>query len=204
MDKVLCSNRTKSLLIGSVKSNMGHSEGASTACSIVKSCLAFENRKLAPNLHINKVRSGIPAFEEGRIKVVDEVQEFNGSLIGINSFGVGGANVHLLLQAHDKEKVHDGIPADDLPRMVLWSGRTEEAINTIFDNLESTQLDAEHIALLQNTQVQTASLNTYRGYGIFNHNRDDGTTSCLGKSVINNLEAKRSIVWVYTGMGAQW
>ncbi|CAG9811694.1 unnamed protein product [Chironomus riparius] len=204
MDKVLCSNRTKSLLIGSVKSNMGHSEGASTACSIVKSVLAFETKKLASNLHLKKIRSGIPAFEEGRINVVDEVLDFNGSLIGINSFGVGGANVHLLLQAHDKEKVHDGIPADDLPRMVLWSGRTEEAINTIFENLKSTQLDAEHIALLQNTQVQTASLNTYRGYGIFNHNHDDGTTSCLGKSVINNLEAKRSIVWVYTGMGAQW
>ncbi|KAL7014528.1 hypothetical protein ACKWTF_015986 [Chironomus riparius] len=204
LDHVMCTNRVGPLLLGSAKSNMGHSEGASTACSIVKSCLAFENRKLAPNLHINKVRSGIPAFEEGRIKVVDEVQEFNGSLIGVNAFGVGGANVHLLLQAHDKEKVQKGIPADDLPRMVLWSGRTEEAINTIFDNLESTQLDAEHIALLQNTQVQTASLNTYRGYGIFNHNRDDGTTSCLGKSIINNLEAKRSIVWVYTGMGAQW
>ena len=81
---------------------------------------------------------------------------------------------------------------------------TEEAVNNIFESLEKTQLDAEHIALLQNTQVATAVLNTYRGYGIFEHNRDDGTTNCLGKSVMNNLEAKRSIVWVYTGMGAQW
>ena len=200
----MCNNRNKPLLLGSVKSNMGHSEGASTACSIVKSILAVETNKIAPNLHLKKIRSGIPAFEEGRIKVVDEVQDFDGSLIGINSFGVGGANVHLLLQAHNKEKINNGIPADDLPRMVLWSGRTEEAVNFLFDQLENTQLDAEHIALLQNTQIATASLNTYRGYGIFGHNHDNGTTSCLGKSVINNLEAKRSIVFVYTGMGAQW
>jgi fatty acid synthase len=183
---------------------MGHSEGASTACSIVKACLAFENKKIPPNMHLKNLRTDIPAFDEGRIKVVDEVQDFNGSLIGINAFGVGGANVHLLLQAHDKEKVNKGIPADDLPRMVLWSGRTEEAVNNIFENLEKSPLDAEHIALLQNTQTSTAVLNTYRGYGIFEYNRNDGTTRCLAKNVVNNLEAKRSIVWVYTGMGAQW
>ena len=183
---------------------MGHSEGASTACSIVKSCLAFETKKIAPNLHLEKIRSGIPAFETGRMKVIEEVHDFEGDLIGINSFGIGGSNVHLLLQSHNKEKVNDGIPVDDLPRMVLWSGRTEAAVNAIFDSLEKTQLDFEHIALLQNAQAATHSLNTYRGYGIFNHNRDDRTTKCLGRNIINNLEAKRPIVFVYTGMGAQW
>ena len=183
---------------------MGHSEGASTACSIVKSILAFETRKLAPNLHLKKLRSGIPAFEEGRIKVVNEVQDFDGSLIGINAFGVGGANVHLLLQAHGKEKINGGIPADNLPGMVLWSGRTEEAVNTILDNIENTQFDAEYIALLQISQSSTAVLNTYRGYGIFKHNRDNGTTECIKKYVLTNLEAKRPVVWVFTGMGAQW
>ena len=183
---------------------MGHGEGAAMSCSIIKSILAFENKKLAPNLHFKKLRSGVPALEEGRIKVVDEVQDFDGSLIAVNSFGAGGANVHILLQANDKEKVNGGIPADNLPRLVLWSGRTEEAVNAIFENLENTPLDTEYISLLQSSQALPPALNTYRGYGIFEYNRDDGTTKCLGKNVLANLEAKRSVAWVYTGMGAQW
>ncbi|XP_070508377.1 fatty acid synthase-like [Chironomus tepperi] len=204
LDEILCSNRTEPLLIGSVKSNMGHAEGASTTCSIVKSLLAFETKQIAPNLHLKNLRSGIPAFEEGRIKVVDDVLDFNGSLIGINAFGVGGANVHLLLQAHDKDKVNEGVPADNLPRMVLWSGRTEQAVNNIFESLEKTQLDVEQIALLQNSQASTPSLSTFRGYGIFSFDKETRTTTCIVRNVISNIEAKRPVVWVYTGMGAQW
>lgn len=166
--------------------------------------MAFENRKLAPNLNFNTLRTGIPSLQEGRIKVVDELQDFDGSLIGINSFGVSGANIHVLLKSHDKEKVNGAIPTDDLARLVLWSGRSEEAINTIFDNLEANPMDAEYIALLQNSQISTFPMNTYRGYGLFSYNQDDGTTKCNGRSVENFVESKRPIVFVYTGMGAQW
>lgn len=183
---------------------MGHAEGASTTCSIVKSLLAFQNKKLAPNLHFNRMRSGIPALEEGRIKVVSEVTDMDVNLIGINSFGVGGSNVHLLLQAHDKEKVNGSLPTDDLERIVVWSGRTEEAVNSVLENVEQKQMDVEFIALLHNCQKMTANLNTFRGYGIYGVNKDDGSTKCHGKGIINFLEGKRPIVWVYTGMGAQW
>ncbi|XP_070508492.1 fatty acid synthase-like [Chironomus tepperi] len=204
LDAVFCSNRTKPLLIGTVKSNMGHSEGASTACSIVKSLLAFETKKIAPNMHLKNIRTGIESLVEGRMKAIDEIHDFDGSLIGVNGFGFGGSNVHLLLESHKKEKVNEGVPADDLPRMVLWSGRTEEAVNAIFENLENTQFDAEYIALLQNTQVVTAVLNTYRGYGIYIWDTVESTMKCLSKNILKNIESKRPVVWVYTGMGAQW
>lgn len=191
-------------MIGSIKSNLGHTEASSTCCSIIKSILAFETKKIPPNINFKKLRSGIPSLQEGRLKVVDEIQDFNGSFIGINSFGIGGANVHILLKSHDKEKVNKAIPTDNLPRLILWSGRTEEAVNTVLRSLEDKPLDLEYVALLQNSQVLTFSKNTHRGYGIFSHNHEDETTKCIEKSVEINVESKRPIVFVYTGMGAQW
>jgi fatty acid synthase len=69
---------------------MGHSEAASLICSMVKSILIFENKKIPPNIHFTEPRSDCPAIIEGRLKVIDEVTDFDGKYIGCNSFGFGG------------------------------------------------------------------------------------------------------------------
>jgi fatty acid synthase len=212
---VFCTNRDHPLPIGSLKSNMGHSEGASTTASIVKSLLAFENRKLFPNLHLKNLRSGIAAFENNQMQVIDQVTDFHGSLIAINSFGVGGANVHLLLKANDKEKKargdgagHGGAghAADGLERLLLWSGRTQDATDTIFDSIAAAPLDDEHLSLLQHSQEQTTALNTFRGFAIFDPKTAtaDDNARCVTRDVTNYLDGKRPVVFVYSGMGSQW
>lgn len=152
---------------------MGHSEAPSMICSIVKSLLVFENGKIPPNLHFRQPRPDIPALVEGRLKVVDEVQDFQGKVIAVNSFGFGGANAHALLEINSKEKINFGIPNDDLPRLVLWSGRTEEAVNYVFDSVTKQPLDGEYVALLQNIQTATQSSNTYRGFGVFKQEKGE-------------------------------
>lgn len=90
MDTIFCQNRKNPLLIGAVKSNMGHSEASSSLCSVIKSVIAFENKKLPPTIHYKEPRSDCNAVVEGRLKVIDDVTEFDGKMIGINSFGFGG------------------------------------------------------------------------------------------------------------------
>lgn len=90
LDTVYCKTRKDPLLIGAVKSNMGHPEPASVICSIIKSLLIFENKKIPPNIHFGGPRSDCPAIIEGRLKVIDEVTDFDGKYIGCNSFGFGG------------------------------------------------------------------------------------------------------------------
>lgn len=80
-----------------MKSNIGHSESSSGTCSIAKVILAFEKGMVAPNINFTRVRPGIKALEEGRLKVCTEPTKLDGSLVGINSFGFGGANAHALL-----------------------------------------------------------------------------------------------------------
>ncbi|KAL7024910.1 hypothetical protein ACKWTF_013247 [Chironomus riparius] len=204
IDQVYCTDRTKPLLIGTLKSNMGHTEAASSNTSVIKSILIFENGKIPPMINLTKIRQDIPSLVAGRLKPVTETLDFDGNLIALNSFGFGGANSHILLRKHPKDKVNCGIPNDNIPRLLVWSGRTEEALNTIFDSVTKQPLDAEYIALLQNTQVSTQSSNTYRGYALFTQDPESSNATCNERHIENFAEEKRPIVWVFSGMGSQW
>ncbi len=55
--------------------------------------------------------------------------------MGINNFGLGGVNGHILLNSNPKIKINDGEPIDNLPRLLVCSGRTEEAVNEILNDV---------------------------------------------------------------------
>ena len=95
----------------------------------------MESGLIPPNLNFKNIRKGIKALEEGRLKVVTEPTPWKGGLVGINSFGFGGANAHILIKSHSKEKVNGGQPQDGLPRLICVSGRTEMAVNTLLDDV---------------------------------------------------------------------
>jgi fatty acid synthase len=69
LDKVFCKGRQTPLLIGSVKSNMGHTEGASGLCSVVKLLIAMEHGLIPPNLHLSNPRQDVEGLRAGRLKV---------------------------------------------------------------------------------------------------------------------------------------
>ena len=70
LDKVFCKGRQTPLLIGSVKSNMGHSEPASGLCSVVKVLTAMEHGHIPPNLHFSNPRQDAESLLAGRFKVL--------------------------------------------------------------------------------------------------------------------------------------
>lgn len=93
LEEVYCKNRKKPLPIGSVKSNMGHSESSSGLCSIAKVVIALENLKIPPNINYVEPREDIHALRSGALKVVTDPTDLpKSALISINSFGFGGAN----------------------------------------------------------------------------------------------------------------
>lgn len=204
IDEAFTKGSNKTILIGSVKSNMGHAEASSGLCSVIKVLLTLENQKIPPNINFERVRPGIPSLVEGRLKVVEEPTNLEGPLICVNSFGFGGANAHALFSSNAKAKVNHGIPEDSMPRLVVWSGRSEEAISAIMDSVMKNPLDAEYIALLQSSQVESASANIYRGYGVFVQTEESQNAICVSQDALHFSGIKRPIVWVYSGMGSQW
>lgn len=90
------------ILIGSVKTNLGHSEAASGLTSIIKVVTMLEKGKILPTRGVVNINPKLE-LEARTMKVVTEVEEWPRSVhrASINSFGYGGANGHVILETLD-------------------------------------------------------------------------------------------------------
>ncbi|KAI4476277.1 hypothetical protein M0804_013731 [Polistes exclamans] len=199
IDNIFTTNRTNPLKIGSLKSNLGHAESASGMCSIVKAIISMESCLIPPNINFNRPRKDIKALTEGRIKVVTEITPLDSEYIGINSFGVGGTNAHVLLKSNPKKKVNNGLPNDDLPRLVVVSGRTEEAVIAILNDIKNRPIDVEYIRLLHDIYLKNIPKHLYRGYTITGLQKFNKKI----KEIEHFSGMKRPICFVFSGMGSQ-
>lgn len=66
---VLCSRRTTPLMIGSVKSSVGHTEASAGFLSILKTLIAMNSEMIPPNSNFTEINKDIRAFQENRMKV---------------------------------------------------------------------------------------------------------------------------------------
>lgn len=92
-------NRTKELYVGSVKTNIGHLEGAAGVAGVIKAALTVERGVIPPNLWFEKLNPAITLPENVRIPTKATPWSFEGPRrASINSFGFGGANAHVILE----------------------------------------------------------------------------------------------------------
>ena len=99
--QVIGKNRNHQCYIGSVKTNIGHLEGAAGIVGLIKAALILSHNTIPPNLHFNQPRAEL-RLKESNFVVPTEVIQYikaNGKpiLAGVNSFGAGGANAHAIL-----------------------------------------------------------------------------------------------------------
>ena len=91
------------LSIGSVKTNLGHTEAASGVTSVIKVALMLSKRRIAPHIHF---RTWNPLIELGGAPIRVPTEETpwrvsSGSrfLAGVSAFGLSGTNAHVILEA---------------------------------------------------------------------------------------------------------
>ncbi len=90
------------LLIGSVKSNLGHMEAASGIAGLVKALHCIQHRTVPASIHFKNPNPNIP-FAEWNLKVVSQNTPLPATgriVVGINGFGFGGTNAHVILESH--------------------------------------------------------------------------------------------------------
>ncbi|EFN62855.1 Fatty acid synthase, partial [Camponotus floridanus] len=199
IDKVFCKDRQTPLLIGSVKSNLGHSEAAAGLCQIAKVIMAIQTSIIPPNINFTQPRKGVKAFDEGRICVVNTATQWKPGFVGINSFGFGGANCHILLQSNLKQKVNGGAPNDDLPRLVIVSGRTEQAVDLLLNEIENQPIDVEYVRLLHDIYADDIQGHAYRGYAII-----ESKVFTTIREIHYYSGKKKPICFMFSGIGSQW
>ncbi|WP_338104743.1 beta-ketoacyl synthase N-terminal-like domain-containing protein [Streptomyces mobaraensis] len=94
--------RTGALPIGSVKSNLGHLEAASGMAGLFKALLVLRHGSVPPTLHAEPLHPGIDFDRWGLRPTVrgERLADRDRPVVGVNSFGFGGANAHAVLAPH--------------------------------------------------------------------------------------------------------
>ncbi|XP_060075254.1 fatty acid synthase-like [Ylistrum balloti] len=124
---VLSPGRSTPLPIGSVKGNMGHSEATAGMASLMKCLLVAQHRKIPPQLNYVNPNPRIPAVQAGKVSIINQVTPLNEGYIGLNSFGFGGANGHLILKPYRKNNKEN----DQMLCLLPYKARTPEEVETI-------------------------------------------------------------------------
>ncbi len=137
LGKVLGKNRSSEqpLMIGSVKTNIGHLEAAAGIASLIKTVLAMQHREIPPHLHLNELNPHISLQDmvatiptKPTAWVVDGQQR----LASISSFGFSGTNAHMVLEGSD---VISGDVIYNVSTFILaLSAKTENALEEIKQN----------------------------------------------------------------------
>ncbi|CAG7734709.1 unnamed protein product [Allacma fusca] len=163
--KVFCEGRTRPLVVGSVKSNMGHPEPVAGLCGVAKVLLSHHAGVLPPNLHYTDPNPEIPVLHDGRVTIVDKITPFNAKYVGFNSMGFGGTNVHMLLKLTPKEETLK-IWKPKIPLILNFSGRTQEAVETFLQTALTRQQNQNFVRLTQEIQKYDIPRHPFRGYVI--------------------------------------
>ncbi|MFN3717070.1 MAG: acyltransferase domain-containing protein, partial [Thiobacillus sp.] len=123
--------RETPLPIGSIKANLGHMEAASGMAGLVKAILALQYRALPPQLHLDIPNPHID-FARLNLQPVTEYRPLVKTtplVAGVNSFGFGGANAHVLLQEYRPDERH--APASATTPPIFLSARSDAALRAL-------------------------------------------------------------------------
>lgn len=188
--------------IGSIKPNVGHSEGASGVTSIIKMVMALENRTIPPNIKFTTPNPDIP-FEAAKLSVPTEALPWPQSRklrVSINSFGVSGTNAHVILESvegfQDRSNAVDSVQK---PQLLLYSAATGKSLSRLKDQYRDwaksnpTKLDD-----LSYTLAHRREHLHFRTYAVAHK---DGVNDA---PEITKISDKPRLVMVFTGQGAQW
>ncbi|GFO07685.1 fatty acid synthase [Plakobranchus ocellatus] len=197
ISRVMCpKERNGPLLVGSVKSNMGHGETGSGHASITKVVLAMHEGVIPPNLHFRTPNPKIEGLLDGRMAVVTEPTPWLGGYIAINSFGMGGSNAHILFKSPDipRRELH---PSSNKPRLFTYCARTEQGLRAILAEAHKHSSNVEFHALCQESANMPLGSMPYRGATILNgQQKFEVVEKCTSRA--------REVWFVYAGMGSQW
>lgn len=134
--------RTQSVALGSVKGNVGHLESAAGLTGVTKVLLQMRHGRLAPSLHAERqnphLRLDATPFRLQRELAAAPIGESH--IVGVSSFGAGGANAHAVLQA--AAPTHRSAPAAGW-RVAALSAKTANGLQRRIDALRAWLADRD-------------------------------------------------------------
>ncbi|MCP4474042.1 MAG: amino acid adenylation domain-containing protein [Gammaproteobacteria bacterium] len=203
------SQRNQYCAIGSVKSNIGHSDTAAGVIGLIKTALALQHKQLPPSLNYTQPNPNID-FTNSPFYVNTALRNWEPSAnkplhAGVSSFGIGGTNAHVILQqAIDSKPITVEQPTTQI---ILLSAKTEEALNTqqqnLYHYLQQQPLSAKQFADMAYTLQLGRCHFDYRQFWL----ADDASTLCTQLNQTGNCPTTTTharLVFLFPGQGTQF
>lgn len=204
------SGRADNLIVGSIKSNVGHLEACAAIVGIIKAVECLERGQIPPQMHFVNPN---PKINFENITVPTAMMSWPSSTLGVrraavNSFGFGGTNGHVLLDHYPLESPE--LLSTGRPYLFKVSATTEPALGAqavaYADYVESRTPSLGHLAhtLLsrRSTLKKSLFLTASTHSELIGKLRSWETGSSKPLSRTNMYS--RKVGFVFTGQGAQW
>jgi amino acid adenylation domain-containing protein len=128
-------NNNNYCAIGSIKSNMGHLTGAAGVAGLIKTILALKNHQIPASLGFENPNPSIN-FENSPFYVNNKLIQWNQSGLrkaGISSFGVGGTNVHIIVEEYEPKAIIEDIGRPI--QLITWSAKSNDSLSKYQEKL---------------------------------------------------------------------
>lgn len=203
-------------LIGSLKTNIGHSEPASGVASVIKTALCLQHQAIPASLHFTNPNPNIP-WSELPLKMQTAFSQWpqNGQPLyaGVNSFGVTGTNAHVVMQSAPPDlAATDAIdPANVRPELIVLTGHTPQALHAVVAAYQAFLQPQDRRTPLPDLAYTTTVRRAHHNYrAAFVAQTPAELKQQLaaflsdGRQPSSADERDRPLAFVFTGMGPQW
>lgn len=208
------------LLVGSVKTNIGHLEAAAGMAGLVKVLLAIQHRQIPGQLNFENPNPHIP-WDQIPVRVLTEMTDWPDAdrcVAGVSAFGMSGTNAHAVISGHATKRRRDqvSVPSmqdEDQPELIVLSGKNEDAVHELAERL-SDHLTGDPSAGLRDVAYTSSTARSHfeNRAAIVAKNREDAIASLRslthsGESahaIRGQARRRPKVAWQFTGQGAQF
>lgn len=194
--------------IGSVKSNMGHTDTAAGVAGLMKVALSLKHRQLPPSLHFQSSNPGIdfdggPFYVNAALKNWD--RKNNAPLrAGVSSFGIGGTNVHAVLEeAPERQPGSQGRSY----KLLTLSAKTEEAVDRYLGRMRDFLAASPDVDLADMSYTLQVGRKHFEYRKSIVYRGQDELLDLLGGDAAPATRAgnkHKQVVFMFSGAGSQY
>ncbi|GHH30385.1 polyketide synthase [Streptomyces rubradiris] len=204
------------LLLGSVKSVLGHTQGASGVAAVIKTVLSLRHRYLPATLHVDAPTPQVD-WSPGTVELLTEGRAWpdtgRPARSGISSFGASGTNVHMILEEVPAEPVPAGRDADGGALPFVVTAKTATALAGLGRRLGDTVDESTALGDLAHALTTGRAVHSHRAV-VVARTRDELRAGLAqvaegrtGPAVISGsagTSGPGKVVFVFPGQGTQW